>query len=64
MGMQTIEERTASRGHRHERVDTHVDGQGSLQAGNELRDEVAWKVDESWTAIVGYIAELSVPGEG
>ena len=64
MGMQTIEERGAARVHRHEGVETHVESQVGLHIVNEIRDEEAWKVDESWTSIIGYIAELSVPGEG
>jgi hypothetical protein len=67
MGMQTIEERIPNRGHRHisiRKIETHTDGKSSFHTGRELRDEEAWKLDESWTSIIGYIAELSLPGEG
>ena len=64
MGMQTIDESAAVRGHRNEGTDTRVEGQGILHPSSELRDEEAWKLDESWTSIIGYIAELSLPGEG
>ena len=65
MGMQTIEERTPiSRGRRTgglQKVEALSD---LLRSGREPTDEEDWKVEESWTAIVGYMAELSLPGEG
>jgi hypothetical protein len=67
MGMQTIEERNSGRTRRHlplEKVDAHGDAHAFLHTARKLADEDAWKIDESWTSIIGYMAELSVPGEG
>lgn len=67
MGMQTIEERTSLQGHRQlllQKIESPADGQNGFLSQRDGRDEDAWKVDESWTSIIGYIAELSLPGEG
>ena len=67
MGMQTKERIFTSRTHRHA-VLQEVEGRGSLpdyfRRGRQQTDQEAWKLDESWTSIIGYIAEMSLPGEG
>jgi hypothetical protein len=67
MGMQTIEERISAPGHRRlsiEKIESHGERRSLVSATSDSRDEDAWKVDESWTSIIGYMAELSFPGEG
>ena len=65
MGMQTIEERVhlavAHRTATLQKPEPHGDTLGTPHEGVNEED---WKVEESWTAIVGYIAELSLPREG
>jgi len=68
MGMQTIEERTpGSRGRRPaslRKVERRGESSNYFVTSPKRTDEEDWKVEESWTAIVGYMAELSLPGEG
>jgi hypothetical protein len=67
MGMQTIEERTAGSGHHPvplQKVETSGESTSYFIASPDRANEEDWKVEESWTAIVGYMAELSLPGEG
>jgi len=65
MGMQTIEERVQLASGRRtgtlQKLEPHGDALGTAHEGVNEED---WKVEESWTAIVGYMAELSLPGEG
>jgi hypothetical protein len=64
MGMQTKETTLLVGGRGHgtlQELETRGD---SLRSGREQTDQEDWKRDESWTSIIGYIAEMSVPGEG
>ena len=65
MGMQTIEERVQLNSGRRTTTLQKLDPNGdTLGTAHEGANEEDWKVEESWTAIVGYMAELSLPREG
>jgi hypothetical protein len=37
---------------------------GWLNTPQEMTEEESWRFDESWTAMIAYMAEMNVPGEG
>lgn len=66
MGMQAIEERDPNRSGYY-LPDSQSKGIGdhrSFRNGRDRSEEENWKVDESRTAMVSYMAALALPGEG
>jgi hypothetical protein len=68
MGMQVIEEMNLTR-RVHPNgplpsVELAGDPPNHIRTAPPKAEEESWMVDESWTAIVGYMAELALPGEG
>ena len=68
MGMQIVEQRNHVRRSSHRALPVHAEAAAAPrscpQSSLERAEKHRWMVDESWTAIVGYIAELALPGEG
>jgi len=68
MGMQVTEKRDSARnGRRHGSlppVESVVESRNSGRIRQPRVEEESWMLEESWTAIVGYMAELALPGEG